>query len=355
MKYKSNWPETAERWTALWEGRRVDRPCLTVTAPNGVQGVWPRPRSGEELWLDPEFCLRTLREAFRCTYYAGESFPSRFLQACWVLNTYGATPHFPMDTIWFEPRPVDWDAPPSFPIEWDSPWFRKVAALYDAVLDEAGYDDFLAGRMGSMPAGDMLTFVIGPEQVLLGMAEHPDWIAAAIGQLAANWVAFKRHFERRARPRHAFWYGNAGWMPFWAPEPFVSIQSDLSCMISPEMFERFVLPELDLAGREFRHVWYHLDGQSAFQHLDRLLALPYLKVMQFVPMAGTPPNGPAYLDLYRRIQAAGKIVHIGVPKENVEPLARALDPARLCLDVTCENVQEADDLLASARRWTRTS
>ncbi len=353
MQYKTNWPEAQERWRALWERRCLDRPCMTVTTPNGVPREWPRPESGEQLWLDPDFFTRSLRVEFKTTYYGGESFPSRFIQACWVINTYGATPHFPMDTIWFEPRAVDWDAPPSFVIDWDSPWFKKVFAMYDAVLNEAGYDNFLAGGMGSMPAGDMLTFVLGTEQVLLGMAEHPDWISAAIHQLAANWVTFKNHFSKLAQARHAYWYGNAGWMPFWAPEPFVSIQSDLSCMISPEMFERFVMPELDLAGREFGHVWYHLDGQSAFQHRDRLLSLPYLKVMQFEPMAGTPPNGPAHLDLYRRIQAAGKIVHIGLPKENVEPLIKALDPALLCLDTHCASIREADELLAAACRWTK--
>ena len=38
-------------------------------------------------------------------------------------------------------------------------------------------------------------------------------------------------------------YGN--WWPFWSPEPFYAPQSDVSCMLSPETFERFIVPELD--------------------------------------------------------------------------------------------------------------
>ena len=136
------------------------------------------------------------------------------------------------------------------------------------------------------------------------------------------------------------------------PEPYAAMQSDISCMLSPEMYEQFVVPELDLVGRAFGNVWYHLDGQDAFQHLPRLLSLPYLRVVQFTPRADTAPNGPAHLDLYRKIQAAGKIVHIALPPENVEPLVRQLDPGLLCLDTGCRSIAEGEALLEAARRWT---
>lgn len=353
MKYKADWNEAQARLMALWEGRYIERPCIAVTAPNGRTGKLPTPVSGEQMWLDPEFIVRNALKQFETAYYGGEAIPSTLLMASWVTNAYGATPHFPMETIWFEPIIPDWDLPPSFPLDWESPWFKRVSAIYEAVLNAAGYDDFLVGSMDGMPANDMLAFVIGTEQVLLGMAEHPDWISKAIGQLTANWITLVKHFRERAKRTHAFWYGNAGWMPFWAPEPFVATQSDISCMISPEMFDAFIKPELDSIGTEFKNVWYHLDGQSAFQHLPRLLSLPYLKVIQFVPMPGTPPNGPAYLDLYRQIQAVDKIVHISVSKKNIEPLVKGLNPGRLMIDTNCKSVAEADELLAAAKRWTR--
>ncbi|MDD5679093.1 MAG: hypothetical protein PHW60_14060 [Kiritimatiellae bacterium] len=64
-------------------------------------------------------------------------------------------------------------------------------------------------------------------------------------------------------------------------------------------------------------------------------------------------SGPAHLDLYRKIQAAGKIAHIQLPAENVEPLCKILDPALLMMQTGCKSVREADELLASAVRWTR--
>jgi hypothetical protein len=264
MKYKPNWPEAEERFTALWEGRFIERPCIAITAPNGRIVERLKPVSGEQKWLDPDFIIRNMLAEFESTYYAGESIPSGLLMAGWVMNTYGAIPHFPPETIWFEPVAVDWNSPPSFPLDWESPWFKKVSALHEAVLAAAGYDDFLVGSFGTMPANDMLAFVIGTEQVLLGMAEHPDWIGEAIKQLTANWVALSRHFQEKVKKKHKFWCGNAGWMPFWAPEPFKATQSDISCMISLDMFEKFIVPVLNTIGREFKNVWYHLDGQSSF-------------------------------------------------------------------------------------------
>ncbi len=352
MQYKTNWPEAKERWTALWEGRCLGRPCIVARAPNGIQCPLPVPASGEQKWLDPDFFLRSLRAEFATTYYGGEAFPCKFIMASWAVNTYGATPHFSPDTIWFEPLAVDWDHPPGLELDWESPWFHKVLALHRAMLQAAGRDNFVVGRDGFMPPSDMLAFVIGPETLLAAMGEHRDWVRAAILKLARNWIELTRYFQALVAAANDFWYGNL-WLPFWAPEPFVSTQCDLSCMISPAMFEEFVLPELDLIGQEFRQVWYHLDGQSAWQHLDRLLALPYLRVIQFTPMSGTEPNGPAYLDLYRRIQAAGKIVHINLPAENIEPLVKALNPARVCFDTGCASIAAAEDLLKKAERWTR--
>jgi hypothetical protein len=78
----------------------------------------------------------------------------------------------------------------------------------------------------------------------------------------------------------------------------------------------------------------------------------YVRVVQYVPGAGCAPNGPAYLDLYRKIQDAGRIVHIALPPEQVEPVIRALDPGLLCLQVRCQSEEEGRQLLAAAERWT---
>ncbi len=50
------------------------------------------------------------------------------------------------------------------------------------------------------------------------------------------------------------------------------------------------------------------------------------------------PDIAGHLDLYREIQKAGRIVHVQVSKENVEPLLRELDPTLLMLQTHCKDV-----------------
>ena len=104
-------------------------------------------------------------------------------------------------------------------------------------------------------------------------------------------------------------------------------------------------------GEEFGALWYHLDVGDARQHLPRLLSRPYTRVIQYVPRPSEPDNGPGHLDLYREIQEAGRIVHVYLPKENVEPLVRELDPRLLMLQTNCDSVDEGEELLESARSW----
>lgn len=355
MKYKPDWQEAKKRLTALWKGEITDRPCIAVTAPNNRKvDPPPAPSTPEQKWLDPDWVLRNMTARLESTWWGGESIPSYLLMAGWVL-CLGGTPRFSMDTIWFDTMDVDFSRPSPFRYHSDDIWVKAHAELYEAAVDLAGKDDFLIGKPCILPANDILSMLMGTESFLTGMMDNPDWIRDAVITGAREQLRLRLELRDRIRKKHDFWYGNAGWMPFWAPQPYASTQSDVSCMLSPEMFERFIVPELDIYGEEFGAMWYHLDGCDARQHLPRLLSLPYLRVVQYVPTPNEPPNGPAQIDLYRQIQAAGRIVHVVVSKEHVEPLVKALDPTLLMLQTGCATVAEGEELLKAATHWVRYS
>jgi len=270
--------------------------------------------------------------------------------AGWVL-CLGGTPRFAQDTIWFDTKDVDFSLPPPFRYEPDNPWVAEYRALLDAALDFAGRDDFLVGKPLLLPANDLASTLMGTETFLLALVDHADWMREAIVTGAKEQLRLRMELGDHVRSRHEFWYGNAGWMQFWAPEPYYGTQSDVSCMLSPAMFDRFIVPELEVYGEAFGAIWYHLDGGDARQHLPRLLSLPYLKVVQYTPAPGEAPNGPGHLDLYREIQAAGRIVHVEVDKSAVEPLVKALDPALLMVNTHCGSIAEGEALLEAAKHW----
>jgi len=357
VKYKPDWPEAAERWAALWEGRFKDRPCMVVTAPSGSAPVptpTTPPPSPEAYWLDPACVLPRVRATLEGTCWAGEAIPSYLLLAGWVTMASGSTPRFPpgRDTIWFDEIEVDWERPPSFAFDPDDPWLRRYQALHRAVAEAAGRDGFLVGSVCALPGNDMLSMLLGTQRFLENLVDRPEWMRAAIGQLAEKHVRVQEHFAGLTRELNDFWYGNAGWAVFWGPQRFQAVQSDVSCMLGPDMFTEFILPELDLLGRRFGRLWYHLDGPDAVRHLPALCSRDYLRVIQYVPGAGKAGNGPAWMDLYRRIQAAGRVVHVDAHPAQVEALIRGLDPGLLCIETRVESEREAQDLLISAKHWT---
>ena len=354
MRFKEDWPEARERLAALWEGRPLDRPCIAVTAPSGRAVAWPpQAASPEQRWMDPAWNAQCALAQIGSTCWGGEAVPSYLLMCGWV-NCLGGTPRFADETIWFDPMEFDFGAPPAFRFDPLNPWARRFEKAHLALAAAAGMDDFLIGQPCILPACDVLSMLMRTHNFLVALVDHPAWMRDAIVQGARVQVEACRRYRGAIEGRHEFPYGIAGWMPFWAPQPFTATQADVSCMLSPAMYEQFILPELDLYAKESGAIWYHLDGGDAKQHLPRLLSLPYLRVLQYTPAPCEPPNGPAHLAFYRTVQAAGKIVHVQLPRENVEPLVKGLDPGLLMLSTSCESIEEGKELLECAKRWTRT-
>ena len=182
MKYKDDWPEAAERWAALWEGRRLDRPCMCITAPKGGGHRAPQPRSGEEKYLDPGYVVPATLAFLESTHFGGEAIPSQLLNGGWVATCYGARPRLSLETIWFEPREFDWQKPPTFELDPGDPWHQRYLTLHKAVTAAAGRDDFMVGGACLLPANDMLARLMGTETFMLGLVEHPDWMRQRLAE-----------------------------------------------------------------------------------------------------------------------------------------------------------------------------
>ena len=133
-------------------------------------------------------------------------------------------------------------------------------------------------------------------------------------------------------------------MGLWAPDRWYPIQCDFSAMLSPDMFERLVLPVLKVQCEGLEHSIYHWDGPGQIPHLDMLLSIPELDGLQWVPGAGAPQAAaPQWRPLYERIQRAGKrlVLNNGVFPGDVEGLLRDLDPHGLLVATWCSGEEEA--------------
>ena len=110
-----------------------------------------------------------------------------------------------------------------------------------------------------------------------------------------------------------------------------SVQCDFAVMLSPTMFDQFVMPDLWRATEYFDFSMYHLDGTGQMRFLDLLRTLPKLNGIQWNP---EPPAGsPAlWVEAFREIRQRGFCLHIHCPSvDEAVQITKALGPDGLLL------------------------
>jgi hypothetical protein len=349
---KPDWPKAQARWTAFWDRAATDRPLLDVRAPSGRRPApQPKPENWQAKYLDPDYVERQWLAAVEATYFGVDAVPCPgFLMGGYAL---GCNEHvkFVENTVW-HPHMIDRMVPP---VNWHpgpaDPWRAKLDRVIER-LRAASRGNFLVGYTGQIPLNDLLMLLRGTDDFLIELIERTDDCVRCLEHALPLWVENKEHIrEVTDRGQFGHVYGYPG---LWARDYVLATQSDMCCMISPALFERWVLREFDLLSERYPVMWYHLDGPGAIKHLDALLGRPYIRCIQYVPGSGQPPNGPAWMDLYRRVQAAGRCLEIAAPPEHAEFLIRRLKPQGLLLRTYAPTPQQADELADRARRWAGT-
>ncbi|MBN1636443.1 MAG: hypothetical protein JW920_08010 [Deltaproteobacteria bacterium] len=144
------------------------------------------------------------------------------------------------------------------------------------------------------------------------------------------------------------------WMHLWSENPWYPLQCDISNMISPAMYEEFVMPRLTRTARELGQAVYHLDGPGEWQHLDYILSIPEIKAIQYQSVDTDPPNEASHwLPYYRRIAEAGKGVFFYVYTQDIEQvykLSQEMPAEKLAFHMWLPSKEDAQALLKRFKR-----
>jgi 5-methyltetrahydrofolate--homocysteine methyltransferase len=123
------------------------------------------------------------------------------------------------------------------------------------------------------------------------------------------------------------------------------MQCDFSYMISPQMFERFVMPDLVACCDHLENGFFHLDGRGEIPHLDLLLSIKRLRGIQWIPGDGSP-TPDQWTDLLKRIIAGGKLCQVFVSAEGARNIVRTVGGKGFLIAVQDEmRAEEAEAFL----------
>lgn len=338
------------QYTDCWNLENHDAPLLQITAPKDGTVYRTPPLPLPERWTDVEHVIACARERMNNTYYGGASYP--FLWPNLGPDIFGAIMgcglEFGDSTSWavhMESELKDITFPP---LDDGNKWWRKIQEMTAAILDDAKGDYIVA--ITDLHAGmDGLVSLRGPEALCVDLIEEPELVKQLNMDSFQLYKQVYTRLDDMIRERQT---GSTNWMGIFHPDRWYVSSCDFMCMISEDMYREFVEPELLLEIELYQNSIFHLDGPDALKHLDSLLAIDALAGIQWVYGAGQP-TAAHWLEVLRRIQAAGKMIHIDATEDDLPTLKDALQPEGLILNVSCSSEQRARELEAYVANWKR--
>ncbi|MHB0878090.1 MAG: hypothetical protein ACYC5O_18810, partial [Anaerolineae bacterium] len=254
-------------------------------------------------------------------------------------------------TSWSVPNLPNWDGLAAVRFDPANEWWQRTVAMTQAMLDVSssdanGHGGFVVGITDLHTAADTAAAMRDPQQFCLDLIESPAQAKELLAMVQPLFGFVYHYLAAMVRPVCG---GTSTWLPDFTAGRYYPISNDFSCMVSPGMFEEFFVDSTVADARLLDHVLYHLDGPDAIKHLDRLLEIPEIHGIQWVP-GQREPSPLQWIPLLQRIQATGRRIDVSLDAAEVLPLLDYLSPRGLLLRTGCASEEEARALLAAAER-----
>mgnify|MGYP006274341087 CR=1 FL=1 len=331
---KNQWPTIRKAYTDFWNGC-LDRPiihaCLSGYEPTRERPA--RPPHGDYLGsylgyahsIPAQDILEWRDYELAQTRHLGDGYPMvPFKTPRAAASMMGAALLADGNTLWSE-------GPQDVPIQElrlqvdpQNPCFRRTLELYEAAVEY--WRGSVVLNMPTLGANlDIVVPFLGNQRLLIALHDQP------------------KHVERLIWEAHDCWWtifdaiiaiiaganpGYSCWSDIFSETPCYILQCDFAAMIGPDMFDRFVLPELQATARRLGNAYFHLDGPGMVPHLDSILSIPEIKGVQWVPGPKYSPTDELAMSIYRRIRDAGKFVEVCGSMNAFTTVAQALGSAQ---------------------------
>lgn len=342
--------EKLERIKKWWDGENKE-PIVFAAFLETKEETGKRPVLWEKEDDTPDFekLIDSQINSLKNVSFLGESYP--------VLHHHWGNRGTPMtmaayingkvvfreETVWIEKVVEDWE---TFDIKFDPEnyWVKISKELMEKQIEKI--DDKML--IGMPDLGDALTcfsLIRGVENLLFDVIEKPHILLEKINVFTDVWKKYHNYFYETYIKKLQ---GDCSWL-IWAPGKTYACQCDFSTMISPKLFEKFVIPELEQIKDYLDYIAWHLDGPDEIKHVDLLLSLPYVKAIQIVPGAGNPGcASELWLPIIKKITEKGRNVFVSAKnEEELKTLISEIPKEKMAisLNMLFESKSQAEELI----------
>ena len=342
------------RLTRFWNHESIGRPYVLLTAPKddmpppAVDLSYPRrvraAQTGEYAAV-----VRDFERWAQCIVHYGESMPIFSADLCpdQYAAFYGAdiVARDGEMTTWIGKNLADTLDELDLTLCRDNPTLLQLEQFIRTATEMAN-GNFLVSLPDFHSNLDTLSALLTPMNLCYELMDDPEALARQLDAINAQFrTVYDIFYEAGNMAQH----GTVNWIPVWCQGRSSAVQCDFSCMMSPRDARKYVIPSIEAELDALDHAIYHYDGEMALGHFDDVLAIDRLDGIQWVPGAGKPRT-IAYMDLLKKIQAAGKSTWI-YDWSAEEILADCeLDPALTIFSLGMPNEAAAEDFMERLER-----
>jgi hypothetical protein len=354
MLYCENWDEIKKRYLEFWSRENHDKPIMTITAPKDNAEKMPVSTHADlrERWMDTEYMLKKANWQMQNTRYYAEAFPvlNPDLGPDFFASCYNTEIQFGESTSWSVPWMSDDDveAYEEFVLDKQSEYYKKMIEMTQAAVED-GKDKYIVGITDLHPGADGLVSMRGSQNLCYDTFDYPEFIQKGVWDL---YKGFGEIYSELYGLTTKYQQGSTCWMNIWHPKRWYPVSCDFSCMISEKMYGEMIAEEIEKETEYLDGSMYHLDGPDALKHLDRILKMPSLGGVQWVYGAGNP-TASHWIPEIKKIQAAGKCVHIQVEPGELEILLKEIEPEGIMYNINANSEDEAKELLKLTEKYKR--
>lgn len=344
-----------KRYEAFFQGEVYDRPPVWFTFrkenPDSIRPESKTYATHRESWLDIAYRAAWVNYDIDNTEYYADAFPTVFpnLGPEIFSAICGCEYYFGPETTWTSPCILDWEKDADKAIVTRRNEYFIAIDNFIRELLKYSKDKFAVGFTDFHAGGDHVAALRDPEILCMDLYDCPELVKKKLEESYVEYYKLYEYFYNMTTLENE---PTTAWIPLVVDGRFNVVQNDFSCMISTKMFEEFFLDGLIDECRKLDRSIYHLDGPDALRHLDALLEIKKLNAVQWVCGAGNE-GFTKWIDVYKKIQAAHKGIHLGIHIHELDDVFANLKPDGIWFSGISgvSTKEEADKVVTRIKNW----
>ncbi len=359
FEFKPDFEDVLSRYEAWWKCAVTDRPLVGINfaKPEGERVPWPSQSHAaiRDRWMDAGHIVKSAEARMLNTEFFADSLPIAWPNLGPEIFSafYGCEMEYGERTAWSKPVLHDWSAESLAGLRLDtgSFYFRKIMEITDALIENAR-DRYIVGYTDLHGGADAIAAFRDPQELLIDTIERPAEVKELCDRITTDFLQVYDLFHEKLS---AAGMPSTTWCPVIGVGKVHIPSNDFSCMISDQAFEELFIPGIIRECRHMDRCLYHLDGPQALRFLDRLLEIPEIQAIQWVPGAGRDYWADS-IPVYQRIQDKHKALQLfSIPARDLPRLFQALSPEGVWISSVSgiAGRAEAEAVLKEIAGWTR--